>query len=87
MKNLRSHTPKTKEEQTATEFTKKLAAAYDGKSSAGIFLQILAEAEKAKKAGTLTNEEIDEFFKQFSPMLDSPQRKQLQQVVERLKKL
>ncbi|MBE7093805.1 MAG: hypothetical protein E7367_03850 [Clostridiales bacterium] len=87
MKNLRSHTPKTKEEQTATELTKKLAAAYDGKSSAGIFLQILAEAEKAKKAGTLTNEEIDEFFKQFSPMLDSAQRKQLQQVVERLKKL
>ena len=35
----------------------------------------------------LTNEEIDEFFKQFSPMLDGAQRKQLQQVVERLKKL
>ena len=33
------------------------------------------------------DKEIDEFFKQFSPMLDSAQRKQLQQVVERLKKL
>ena len=87
MKNLRSHTPKTTEEISATDLTKKLAAAYDGKSGAGIFLQILKEAEQAKRAGTLTDEEIDAFVMQFSPMLDEAQRKQLEQVVERLKGL
>ncbi len=89
MKNLRSHTQKNREdnEQTATELTKKIAAAYDGKSGAGMWMQILAEAEKSKRAGTLTNEEIDEFYAQFAPMLDEAQRKQLQAVVQRLKEI
>ena len=87
MKNLRSYTQGRKEEteQSATELTKKIAAAYDGKSGAGIWMQILAEAEKAKRAGTLTNEEIDEFYAQFAPMLDEGQRKQLEGVIRRLK--
>lgn len=87
MKNLRSYTQGRKEEteQSATELTKKIAAAYDGKSGAGIWLQILSEAEKAKCAGTLTNEEIDEFYTQFAPMLDEGQKKQLEGVVKRLK--
>ena len=87
MKNLRSYTHGRKEEteQSATELTKKIAATYDGKSGAGIWMQILSEAEKAKRAGTLTNEEIDEFYTQFSPMLDEGQRKQLEGVIKRLK--
>lgn len=87
MKNLRSYTQGKKEEteQSATELTKKIAAAYDGKSGVGIWMQILSEAEKAKRAGTLTNEEIDEFYTQFAPMLDEGQRKQLEGVVKRLK--
>lgn len=88
MKNLRTHVPGKKEtEQSATELTKKIAAAYDGKSGAGIWLQILAEAEKSKKQGKLSNAEIDEFYAQFSPMLDEAQRKQLKAVVERLKEI
>ncbi len=87
MKNLRSYTHGRKEEteQSATELTKKIAATYDGKSGAGIWMQILSEAEKAKRAGTLTNEEIDEFYTQFAPMLDEVQRKQLEGVIKRLK--
>ncbi len=88
MKNLRSHIPaKGETDQSATELTKKIAAAYDGKSSTGIWMQILSEAERSKKAGKLTNAEIDEFYAQFSPMLDAGQRKQLKAVVERLKKI
>ena len=88
LKNLRSHIPaKGEADQSATELTKKIAAAYDGQSSAGIWMQILAEAEKSKKEGKLTNAEIDEFYTQFSPMLDAGQRKQLKAVVERLKKI
>ena len=88
MKNLRSHVSTKKEtEQSATELTKKIAAAYDGKSGVGIWMQILSEAERSKREGKLTNEEIDEFYTQFSPMLDDVQRKQLQSVVKKLKEI
>ena len=45
-------------ESSAAELTKKIAAAYNGKSSADMFRNILSEAEKSKRAGTLSNEEI-----------------------------
>lgn len=91
MKNLRSYAGSTRKstegEQTAAELTKKIAAAYDGQSGLGIWRQILSEAEKSKRAGTLTNEEIDNFYTQFSPMLDEGQRKQLAAVVKKLKEI
>ena len=31
--------------------------------------RILAEAEKSKRAGTLSNQEIDAFYQSFAPML------------------
>ena len=88
MKNLRSQV-RTSEvgEESAAELTKKIAAAYDGKSGAGIWLQILAEAEKSKRAGTLSNEEIDEFYTQFEPMLSAEQKQQLRLVVQKLKEI
>ena len=70
-----------------TELTKKIAAAYNGKSSAEMLRNILAEAERSKRAGTLSNAEIDAFYGQFAPMLGPVQRRQLRSVVERLKKL
>jgi hypothetical protein len=48
---------------------------------------ILAEAEKGKRAGTLSNEEIDEFYRQFAPLLNDFQRKQLTKIVNRLKSI
>lgn len=74
-------------ESSAAELTKKIAAAYNGKSSADMFRNILSEAEKSKRAGTLSNEEIDGFYEQFSPLLDNAKRRQLKSVVERLKRI
>lgn len=79
-----------KTEQTpasAEELTRKIAAAYSGRSNADIFRAILTEAEKSKRAGTLSNEEIDNFYNTFSPMLDGVQRKRLRAVVEKLKNM
>ena len=88
MKNLRSHIHENgSQQETAAELTRKIAAAYDGKSGAGIWLQILAEAEKSKRAGSLSNDDIDEFYRQFEPMLSGEQREQLRSVVKRLKEL
>jgi len=74
-------------EGTAAELTKKIAAAFNGKSNTDMLRSILNEAEKSKRAGTLSNAEIDEFYEQFSPLLNGFQRRQLKSVVERLKKI
>ena len=69
------------------ELTRKIAAAYNGTSNADILRNILTEAEKSKRAGTLSNEEIEAFYQNFSPMLDSSQKKKLRIVVDKLKKI
>ena len=93
MRSFKSETQnKTQNEDTqgaatAEDLMKKMASAYDGRSSADIWRNILSEAEKSKRAGTLSNQEIDAFYQSFAPMLDSSQRKKLQSVVEKLKKI
>ncbi|MBE7101103.1 MAG: hypothetical protein E7364_05780 [Clostridiales bacterium] len=72
---------------TAADLTKKLAAAYNGKSNAAMLQNILREAEKSKRAGTLSDAEIENFYQSFAPMLDGAQRKRLRAVVERLKNI
>lgn len=75
------------EEETATaaELAQKLAAAYHGKSNMAMLKNILQEAERSKRAGTLSNEEIEAFYQSFAPMLNPTQRKQLRAIVEKLK--
>ncbi len=70
---------------TAEELTKKIAKAYNGKSNMEMLKSILAEAERGKRAGTLSNEEIENFYRSFSPMLDGFQRKKLRAIVDKLK--
>lgn len=74
-------------EQTANaeDLAKQIAKAYNGKSNADMLKNILVEAEKSKRAGTLSNEEIENFYQSFSPMLDSIQRRRLRAIVDRLK--
>lgn len=81
--------PNTTQEDTATaeELTRKIARAYEGKSNAVMLRNILSEAEKSKRAGTLSNEEIEAFYQSFAPMLDGSKRKQLRAVVDRLKEI
>ncbi len=78
-------TERTSETATAEQLTKKLASAYNGKSSMEMMKGILAEAEKSKRAGTLSNEELENFYQTFSPMLDNAQRKKLRAIIDRLK--
>ena len=74
-----------KETATAEDLTKQIANAYHGKSNIDMLKNILAEAEKSKRAGTLSNEEIEEFYQNFSPMLNGLQRRHLRAIVDRLK--
>ncbi|MBR2341583.1 MAG: hypothetical protein IKA72_04175 [Clostridia bacterium] len=68
-------------------FAKQMLGQYEGKSGMEMFRALLRQAEESKRAGTLTNEQIDEFYEQFSPMLNSIQRKKLQEIISDLKKL
>ncbi len=72
---------------TAEELTKRIARSYNGKSNALMLRNILAEAEKSKRAGTLSNEEIEAFYQSFAPMLNATQKRQLRAVVEKLKEI
>lgn len=91
MKTFRNYTPSertddgAKESLTADQLTAKIASVYNGKSNADILRGILIEAEKSKRNGTLSNEEIDDFYRAFAPMLDSAQCKKLRAIVEKLK--
>ncbi len=65
----------------------KIAKSFDGKSQKDLLRAIFAEAEKGKKAGTLSNAEIDNFVALLSPALDQKKRKYLLKIAEELKKI
>ena len=83
----KSQEKREEESASAEELTQKIAAAYNGKSNMDMLKSILAEAEKSKRAGTLSNEEIEAFYRNFSPMLDGFQRRRLRAIVDRLKEI
>lgn len=64
-----------------------LAAKYNGKNENELIRDIYARAAEGKRCGTLTNEQIDAFYHQFAPMLDSGKRKKLQKLVSQLKNI
>lgn len=75
------------ERLTAETLTRQIAAAYRGKNDKAVLADIVSSAEKGKRAGTLTNAEIDAFYRRFAPMLNFVQRKKLEQIVTQLKNI
>ena len=73
--------------QDMENFAKQMLGQYEGKSGMEMFRTLLKQAEASKRAGTLTNEQIDEFYMQFSPMLNAIQRKKLEEIIADLKQL
>ena len=64
-----------------------LARAMNGKSEGQLWRQILAEAEKGKREGRLSNADLDNFYNTVSPMVNGAQRKKLKEVIARLKQI
>lgn len=69
------------------EMAKIITKAMSGKSEGQILHTIMAEAERGKREGTLTNADLDNFYKALSPMLDGFKKKKLKEVIERLKNI
>lgn len=90
MKDFASYTGGGSDKKSSAAFeeqAKRLAKQYDGASEGDMLKAIYAQALEGKRNGTLTNEQIDEFYKQIAPMLDGIKRKKLQKIVAELKKI
>lgn len=89
MKDFASFEGKDQHKKTADDWMKEakaVAGQYNGRSEGDMMKEIYSRALEGKRNGTLTNEQIDAFYKQFAPMLDGAKRKKLQKIVEQLKK-
>ena len=94
MKDFKSYSndqPKEPEKGNSTDYNntvelaKILSRAMNGKSEGQILHTIIAEAERGKREGTLTNADLDNFFNALSPMLDGMKKRKLKEVITRLK--
>ena len=69
------------------ETVSRLSREFDGKSQKDLLRAIYKEAEKNKRAGILTNAEIDNFVAVLSQILDDKKRGYLKKIAEELKKI
>ncbi|MBQ6728411.1 MAG: hypothetical protein IJQ87_05655 [Clostridia bacterium] len=69
------------------ETVSRIAKNFDGKGEKDLLRAIFKEAEKNKRAGTLSNAEIDGFVSLLSPALDDKKRRYLKKIAEELKKI
>lgn len=72
---------------SAINMATNIARAMNGKNERQILAAILAEAERGKRAGTLSNDDIDRFYNALAPTLDGVKKRKLKEVVERLKSI
>ena len=87
MDDFASYTPKKKSDEEWLKEADDVLRSCRGKSDAEILKAIYARAVEGKKNGTLTNEQIDVFYEQFSRTLDGARKKRLKKLVEELKRM
>ena len=75
------------EVNNTVEMAKILTKAMSGKNEAQILQTIIAEAERGKREGTLTNADLDNFYNALSPLLDGMKKRKLREVIMRLKNI
>lgn len=75
------------EDDKGVNMIKKVAAGMQGKSSGDIMRAVIEEAERGKRAGTLTNADLDNFYNLMAPTLDGFKRQKLKSIIARLKRI
>ncbi len=75
-----------KSQADAMNAIKNFAGKYEGASESELLSEIMKEAEKGRKNGTLTDSDIDRFKSMLEPMLNSSQRAKLNKIVDKIKK-
>ena len=90
MKDFKSYNSGGKDEfenDKGVKMVKEVASSMKGKSQAEIMSAVIAEAERGKRAGTLTNADLDNFYNLMAPTLDGFRRQKLKAIIARLKKI
>ena len=94
MKDFKNYTPEErpsdgndKQFNSTVEFAKSISRAMNGKNEGQLLRTIIAEAERGKREGTLTNADLDNFYSAVYPMLDGIKRRKLKEVIAKLKNI
>ena len=88
IKKTAAGSPRSEQQLNNTvEMAKIITKAMNGKSTAQIMQTIIAEAERGKREGTLTNADLDNFYNTLSPILDGAKKRKLKQVIASLKEI
>ena len=73
--------------QAVANLTAEIAKAFYGKSQKDVWQTILSQAEEGKRNGTLTNEDLDNFYRTVYPLVDGVKRQKLKSIIENLKEI
>ena len=87
MRDFNNYKPNTNNQNAgAYDMLKNFASKYEGASKSDLISAIKKEAEKGRKNGTLSDNDIDNFANMLLPMLNNNQKAELKKIVEELKK-
>lgn len=86
MRDFNNYSTGSKSQKDTMDAIKNFAGKYEGASENELILEIMKEAEKGRRNGTLTDTDIDRFKNMLEPMLNSAQRQKLYKVIEQIKK-
>ncbi len=75
------------ENDKGVNLVKQVASSMKGRSESDIFRAVIAEAERGKRNGTLTNADLDNFYNLMAPTLDGFRRQKLKSIIARLKRI
>lgn len=67
------------------KFIKTFLNGYEGKQKSEILSEIIKVAEKNRREGKLSDKDLDDFSNMISPMIDSEQKRELEEIIARLK--
>lgn len=97
MKDFKNYTPENNDKykipqnvndiNSAVEFAKSISQSMNGKSEGQLLRSIIAEAERGKREGRLTNADLDNFYNMVAPTVDGFKRKKLKEVISKLKEI
>lgn len=97
MKDFKNYTPENNDKDkipqnvndinSVVEFAKSISQSMNGKSEGQLLRSIIAEAERGKREGRLTNADLDNFYNMVAPTVDGFKRKKLKEVISKLKEI
>ena len=73
--------------QQTADLANFIAKSMNGRSEGQLWRQIIAEAERGKREGRLSNADLDNFYNTISPMVDGARRRKLKEIIARLKQI